>query len=167
VPGSGTDRRQTRLEGGPAIILVEPQLAENIGMCARAMANFGLSDLRLVAPRDGWPKKGARSAASGAAYILDEAKLFVTLEEAIGDLNLVYATTARDRHQLKPVLTPSVAESTQSSGSVEASAISARRRVHAWRHACHHPASASKESCLGPPWPKRPEVPSTSVSGVG
>ena len=79
MPGSGTDRRQTRLEGGPAIILVEPQLAENIGMCARAMANFGLSDLRLVAPRDGWPKKGARSAASGAAYILDEAKLFATL----------------------------------------------------------------------------------------
>jgi len=109
VPGSGTDRRQTRLEGGPAIILVEPQLAENIGMCARAMANFGLSDLRLVAPRDGWPKKGARSAASGAAYILEEAKLFATLEEAIGDLNLVYATTARDRHQLKPVLTPQAA----------------------------------------------------------
>jgi tRNA/rRNA methyltransferase len=109
VPGSGTDRRQTRLEGGPAIILVEPQLAENIGMCARAMANFGLSDLRLVAPRDGWPKKGARSAASGAAYVLEEAKLFATLEEAIGDLNLVYATTARDRHQLKPVLTPETA----------------------------------------------------------
>ncbi len=109
MPGSGTDRRQTRLEGGPAIILVEPQLAENIGMCARAMANFGLSDLRLVAPRDGWPKKGARSAASGAAYILEEAKLFATLQEAIGDLNLVYATTARDRHQLKPVLTPQAA----------------------------------------------------------
>jgi len=109
VPGSGTDRRQPRLEGGPAIILVEPQLAENIGMCARAMANFGLSDLRLVAPRDGWPKKGARSAASGAAYILEEASLFATLGEAIGDLNLVYATTARDRHQLKPVLTPEAA----------------------------------------------------------
>jgi tRNA/rRNA methyltransferase len=109
VPGSGTDRTRRRLEGGPTIILVEPQLAENIGMCARAMANFGLSDLRLVAPRDGWPKKGARSAASGAAYILDEAKLFATLKEAIGDLNLVFATTARDRHQLKPVLTPQIA----------------------------------------------------------
>jgi tRNA/rRNA methyltransferase len=109
VPGSGTDRTRRRLEGGPAIILVEPQLAENIGMCARAMANFGLSDLRLVAPRDGWPKKGARSAASGAAYVLDEAKLFATLQEAMGDLNLVYATTARDRHQLKPVLPPAAA----------------------------------------------------------
>jgi tRNA/rRNA methyltransferase len=109
VPGSGTDHTQARLEGGPAIILVEPQLAENIGMCARAMANFGLSELRLVAPRDGWPKKGARSAASGAAYILDRAKLFATLSEAIADLNLVYATTARDRHQLKPVLAPETA----------------------------------------------------------
>ena len=109
MPGSGTDHTRPRLEGGPAIVLVEPQLAENIGMCARAMANFGLSDLRLVAPRDGWPKKGARSAASGAAYILDEAKLFATLEEAIGDLNFVFATTARDRHQLKPVLSPEVA----------------------------------------------------------
>ncbi len=78
-------------------------------MCARAMANFGLSDLRLVAPRDGWPKKGARSSASGAAYLLDEARLFATLPEAIGDLNRVYATTARDRYQLKPVLTPAAA----------------------------------------------------------
>jgi tRNA/rRNA methyltransferase len=109
VPGAGTDHTRARLGGGPAIILVEPQLAENIGMCARAMANFGLSELRLVSPRDGWPKKGARSAASGAAYILDEAKLFATLPEAIGDLGLVYATTARDRHQLKPVLAPEMA----------------------------------------------------------
>jgi tRNA/rRNA methyltransferase len=78
-------------------------------MCARAMANFGLSELRLVAPRDGWPKKGARSSASGAAYVLDAARLFPTLGEAIGDLNLVYATTARDRQQLKPVLSPAAA----------------------------------------------------------
>jgi tRNA/rRNA methyltransferase len=88
---------------------VEPQLGENIGMCARAMANFGLSELRLVAPRDGWPKKGARSAASGAAYILDGAKLFASVADAIGDLNLVFATTARDRQQLKPILAPSIA----------------------------------------------------------
>ncbi|SDR51596.1 tRNA/rRNA methyltransferase [Rhizobiales bacterium GAS113] len=116
MPGSGTDRTQTRLEGGPAIILVAPQLAENIGMCARAMANFGLSELRLVAPRDGWPKKGVRSAASGAAYILDGAKLFGSVAEAIADLNLVYATTARDRHQLKPVLTPGAAIDQMASG---------------------------------------------------
>ena len=106
MPGAGTDHTQARLQGGPAIILVEPQLAENIGMCARAMANFGLSELRLVAPRDGWPRKGARSAASGAAYVLDGAKLFGSVAEAIADLNLVFATTARDRHQLKPVLAP-------------------------------------------------------------
>jgi tRNA/rRNA methyltransferase len=78
-------------------------------MCARAMANFGLSELRLVAPRDGWPKKGARASASGAAYVLDGAKLFPDLAQAIADLNLVYATTARDRHQLKPVLAPDAA----------------------------------------------------------
>jgi tRNA/rRNA methyltransferase len=84
-------------------------MAENIGMCARAMGNFGLSDLRLVAPRDGWPqktrmKKGAWQAASGATHILDGAQLFATVAEAIGDLTHVYATTARARDQAKPVL---------------------------------------------------------------
>jgi tRNA/rRNA methyltransferase len=93
----------------PVVILVRPQMAENIGMCARAMGNFGLSDLRLVAPRDGWPqktrmKKGAWQAASGAAHILDQAQLFETVAEAIGDLNRVFATTARERGQAKPVL---------------------------------------------------------------
>jgi tRNA/rRNA methyltransferase len=91
---------------GPVIILVEPQLAENIGMAARAMANFGLSELRLVAPRDGWPKKGARSAASGAAHILDRARLCATTREAVADLTLVFATTARERGQMKRVLLP-------------------------------------------------------------
>ncbi len=92
----------------PAIILVRPQMAENIGMCARAMGNFDLSELRLVAPRDGWPqktrmKKGAWQAASGATHILENAKLFETVGEAIGDLNRVFATTARERGQAKPV----------------------------------------------------------------
>jgi tRNA/rRNA methyltransferase len=91
---------------GPAIILVEPQLAENIGMVSRAMANFGLSELRLVAPRDGWPKKGARSAASGATHALDHAKLYGTVREAIADLNFVLATTRRARGQMKRVLAP-------------------------------------------------------------
>ena len=90
----------------PVIILVEPQMAENIGMAARAMANFGLSELRLVAPRDGWPKKGARQAASGASPILDAATLFDTAREAIADLNFVLATTARERGQMKRVLAP-------------------------------------------------------------
>lgn len=93
----------------PVIILVEPQLAENIGMVARAMANFGLSELRLVAPRNGWPKKGAHSAASGATHILEAATLYRTAEEAIGDLNLVFATTARNRGQMKRVHAPDAA----------------------------------------------------------
>jgi tRNA/rRNA methyltransferase len=90
----------------PVVILVEPQLAENIGMVARAMANFGLSELRLVAPRNGWPKKGAHSAASGAAHVLEDARLFATAREAIADLNYVFATTARERGQMKRVLAP-------------------------------------------------------------
>jgi tRNA/rRNA methyltransferase len=90
----------------PTIILVEPQLAENIGMAARAMANFGLSELRLVAPRNGWPKKGAHSAASGATHILESARLYATVREAIADLNFVFATTARERGQMKRVFGP-------------------------------------------------------------
>ena len=90
----------------PAIILVEPQLAENIGMAARAMANFGLSELRLVAPRDGWPKDGARAAAAGAAAILDNAKLYATARDAVADLHFVLATTGRERGQLTRVFGP-------------------------------------------------------------
>jgi tRNA/rRNA methyltransferase len=93
----------------PVVILVEPQLAENIGMVARAMANFGLSQLRLVSPRNGWPKKGAHSAASGATHILEAAKLYDTAREAIADLNYVFATTARERGQMKRVLGPEAA----------------------------------------------------------
>lgn len=93
----------------PIIILVEPQLAENIGMVARAMANFGLSELRLVSPRNGWPKKGAHSAASGAVHVLEGAKLYDTAREAIADLNYVLATTARERGQMKRVFGPEAA----------------------------------------------------------
>lgn len=100
----------------PVVILVRPQLAENIGMCARAMANFGLSEMRLVAPRDGWPqktrmKKGAFQAAAGATGILEQALLFETLEAAVADLHHVYATTARERGQAKRVLAPASAMS--------------------------------------------------------
>ncbi|HYD15408.1 MAG TPA: RNA methyltransferase [Hyphomicrobium sp.] len=90
----------------PAVILVEPQLADNIGMVARAMANFGLDDLRLVAPRDGWPNEKARIAASGANYVIDDATAYPTLESSLGDLTYVVATTARQRPLKKPVLTP-------------------------------------------------------------
>jgi tRNA/rRNA methyltransferase len=109
MTGAGTNHTIPSLAGGPAVILVRPQLAVNIGMCARAMANFGLSDLRLVNPREGWPRtgalrKGAYAAAAGAVHLLEAAKLFPTLEEAVADLNGLYATTARERGQLKPVL---------------------------------------------------------------
>lgn len=90
----------------PAVILVEPQLADNIGMVARAMANFGLEDLRLVNPRDGWPNERARVAASGATFIIDEAAAVPTFAEAIAPFNWICATTARQRDLAKPVLTP-------------------------------------------------------------
>lgn len=90
----------------PSVILMEPQLADNIGMVARACANFGLDDLRLVNPRDGWPNEKARIAASGANYIIDDAKAYATLDESIADLNWIAATTARQRDLRKPVLTP-------------------------------------------------------------
>lgn len=90
----------------PAIILMEPQLPDNIGMVARAMANFGLDALRLIAPRDGWPNEKARIAASGANYVIEDAVAHPTLTAAIGDLNWLAATTARQRDLRKPVLTP-------------------------------------------------------------
>ena len=86
---AGTDNKQTLICEGPSIILCGPQLGENIGMAARAMANFGLDDLRLVKPRDGWPSEKARSASSGALHVIDNAKIFETTEEAIADLNFV------------------------------------------------------------------------------
>ena len=98
----------------PAVILVRPQLAVNIGTAARAMANFGLSDFRLVAPREGWPLTGAlrdtaSAAASGAAGLLETARVYPTAADAIADLQVVYATTARERGQGKPVLSPAEA----------------------------------------------------------
>src|SRR6478609_2716364 len=90
----------------PAVILVEPQLGENIGFAARAMANFGLTELRLIAPRDGWPSDRARAAAAGADAIIDAATVYPSLEAAIGDLTFLLATTARPRGMVKPVLTP-------------------------------------------------------------
>ena len=90
----------------PSIILSRPQLGENIGAAARAMANFGLDDLRLVAPRDGWPNEKANHMAVGAKFVLDKVRVFDTLEQALGDLHFVYATSARDRGTTKEVVTP-------------------------------------------------------------
>ena len=90
----------------PCIILNEPQLAENIGAVARVMANFGLEDLRLVRPRDGWPQDRAWASASGADWPLEGARVFATLQEACADLHRMYATTARPREVMLPILTP-------------------------------------------------------------
>ncbi|PYB75231.1 MULTISPECIES: RNA methyltransferase [Rhizobium] len=109
---AGTNSERIMLAEGPAIILVEPQLGENIGMVARAMANFGLVELRLVKPRDGWPSDKARAAASKADHVIDGAVVYDTLEEAIADLNFVYATTARGRDGFKPVRSPVTAAET-------------------------------------------------------
>ena len=106
---AGTNSERTLIAEGPAIILVHPQLGENIGMVARAMANFGLAELRLVNPRDGWPSEKAISAASKADHVIEAAKVYPTLEEAVADLEFVYATTARDRYGYKEVRSPVVA----------------------------------------------------------
>ena len=91
---------------GPAIILIDPQLGENIGMVARAMLNCGLTDLRLVRPRDGWPSEKAAKASSGANLVLEKARLFNNTSEAVGNLNLVFAATKRERGMTKRVVTP-------------------------------------------------------------
>ncbi len=103
---AGTNHRRALVTGGPAIILVEPQLGENIGTAARAMMNCGLDDLRLVRPREGWPSDKAISAASGADAVLAKARLFADTAAAIADLVHVYATTARERHMVRRQVTP-------------------------------------------------------------
>lgn len=109
---AGTDhtkKEQDPASPGPAVILVAPQLGENIGTAARAMLNFGLTDLRLVRPRDGWPNERARAAASGADIVIDNVQLFDRTEEAVAGLDYVIATTARARDMVKPILTPETA----------------------------------------------------------
>jgi tRNA/rRNA methyltransferase len=110
MPGAGTDKtKRWSAAPGPIVILVEPQLGENIGAAARAMANFGLSRLRLVKPQQGWPNDKARIMAAGADRVLDGVELYPTLEEAIGDCSFVVATTARGHDQAKPVIGPAAA----------------------------------------------------------
>jgi tRNA/rRNA methyltransferase len=106
---AGTDSRLEPQLGGPAIVLVEPQLGENIGAAARAMLNGGLTDLRLVRPREPWPNAKARAAASGADLVIDGARVFDGTVEAVADLHTLYASTARPRDMVKPVVTPRAA----------------------------------------------------------
>lgn len=93
----------------PVIVLVRPQLGENIGKAARAMLNFGLADMRLVTPRDGWPNPAAGPAASGADMVLERARVFDSVADAVADCAHVYATTVRKRGVTKPVVTPEAA----------------------------------------------------------
>jgi len=106
---AGTDSTKRGKSGrlrGPAVILVEPQLGENIGFAARAMLNCGLIDLRLVRPRDGWPSPKAEAAASGADQVIARARVFDRVAAAVAGLQRLYATSARPREMVKPVLTP-------------------------------------------------------------
>ena len=105
---SGTDHGKDTGWAGPtpAVILVEPQMGENIGAAARAMWNFGLDRMRIVNPRDGWPNPKAQAMASGAGRVMDAVKVVEHTKEAVADLNFVYATTARNRDLSKAVMTP-------------------------------------------------------------
>src|SRR4029078_13518139 len=110
MSGSGTDKTKPGLDlTGPVVILVEPQLGENIGMAGRAMGNSARPSLRIVPPRDVWPNVAAQRAAAGADQILESAELFDTVKQAVADLTLLFATTARAHDQAKPVVAPAEA----------------------------------------------------------
>jgi tRNA/rRNA methyltransferase len=110
MSGSGTDKTKSGIAlAGPVVILVEPQLGENIGMAARAMGNFALTRLRIVKPRDGWPSLTAQRAAAGADHILEGVALFDSVEQAVADCTLLFATSARAHDQAKPVVAPELA----------------------------------------------------------
>ncbi len=119
----------------PAIILVRPQLAENIGTAARAMLNCGLTDLRLVKPRPTMPHPRAIAACSGADSVIESARIFASVEEAAADLDHLYATTARARDQLKPVVTArqAAAEFRAARPKASASATSSVPSAPDWR----------------------------------
>src|SRR5215212_9704352 len=93
-------------ECSPVIVLVRPQLGQNIGKAARAMLNFGLTEMRLVAPRDGWPNPDAGPSASGADIVLEQAEVYATVQEAIADCSAVFASTVRRRDLVMPVVAP-------------------------------------------------------------
>lgn len=104
---AGTDKTKNQeLRPAPVAVLVNPQLGENIGTAARAMANFGIHELRLVEPRDGWPNEKALTSSSGANWIIENATVHAALDEALKDVSYVYATTARPRGMIKEVITP-------------------------------------------------------------
>lgn len=103
---SGTNRSQALTTGGPRIVLIEPQMAENIGAAARAMLNCGLTNLSLVDPREAWPNEKAVAMSAGAARVLDAVRVHTRIEDAVADLQRVYATSARPRDMIVRTLTP-------------------------------------------------------------
>ncbi|HYD17716.1 MAG TPA: RNA methyltransferase [Patescibacteria group bacterium] len=110
MAGTNTAKENTKpIPLAPAVILVRPQLGQNIGMCARAMLNCAVTELRIVKPRDGWPNPDATAAASGAIALLENAKIFETTAEAVADLDFVVATTARERGIVKDIYTAEAA----------------------------------------------------------
>ena len=124
MPGAGTDKTKNWVaEPGPIVVLVEPQLGENIGSAARAMANFGLSRMRLVKPRQGWPNEKAHVMAAGADRVLEGAVLYDTAAAAVADCTMVFAATARAHDQAKPVVGP------RGGGAADGARASARGRT--------------------------------------
>jgi len=109
MPGTDTSKTPTALSFAPVIILVGPQMGENIGMCARAMLNCAVTELRIVNPRDGWPNEMAIKTSAGAIDLLEKAKIYDTAKEAIADLEFVLATTARERGMTKEIYSPETA----------------------------------------------------------
>src|SRR5215831_8099923 len=138
MPGAGTDKTKRWIETpAPIVVLVEPQLGENIGATARAMANFGLPRLRLVKPQQGWPNEKARVMAAGADRILDGAVLYGNLNDAIGDCSFVLATTARNHDQAKPVISVDAAAAEMAqrvSGGENVAIIFGRERIGLENH---------------------------------
>lgn len=120
---AGTDKGRPPLTGGPSVVLVEPQLGENIGMVARAMLNCGLTRLHLVRPRDGWPNPAAEAAAAGATAVLENAVVHGTTRDAVAGCQRVYATTARPRGMVKPVLMPRAAAQDMRAAEDEGAAV--------------------------------------------
>src|SRR5215475_7856318 len=138
MPGAGTDKTKRWIETpAPIVVLVEPQLGENIGATARAMANFGLPRLRLVKPQQGWPNERAHVMAAGADRILDGAVLYDSLNDAIGDCSFVLATTARNHDQAKPVISADAAADEMAervSGGENVAIIFGRERIGLENH---------------------------------
>ena len=135
----------------PAFVLVRPQMGENIGAAARAMWNFTLDRMRIVAPRDGWPNEKAVVMASGAGRLLDEAQIYGTVPEALQDCTYVLATPARPRGLTKPVLSPERAM--QVAAEKIAAGRSGKRRDRPRQ--CHYLGAGEPRLCLAEPWPVR------------